>query len=561
MRSAIIKIKFEGLYNMGKRVISVTKREQKLKNVTQALVEEFAVIGITIYLLIVFVMLPLYVHDHYYEMAFHKWRIYFYSTLGFLVFSLCIRMVHCTKMKQRGCFLEKIRNIKRTSILAILYGVSVLVTMFSCGYPRAAWQGTDSWYMGALAQLLFIATFLFFSNINVSENAVIWMNLMASAICYIIGILQRYGWDIFHYYYGMSDEVVRDYLSTIGNRTWYSGYISVVFPIGVYLFWVSGHKKERYLSGIYTFLAFAAIVTNNSDSIYLAVVAVFFGLFVMSVDNLKKIYRWVSILVIWFLACSTMSGLRFFSDYIRDLRGLSKVFLNIRFSLGGLLVVSGVAFWLYHLNKKNGWKKEVKPKVAEKTVNGILIFAFIMVLVLVGIIIANTTGCFQKWFGFTIDNKYLLFDDDWGDSRGFNWKMTLQMFGELPLFQKLFGIGSDCYAVYAYSNPAYAEVLRGYFGTETMVANSHNEWLNALLCTGIIGSLLYIGLFLSVMRQCFTKCVSVHTSPIVPAVGLCVLGYMAHNMFCYQQICATGPIFLLMGIATQKMRRGGNGQA
>lgn len=83
------------------------------------------------------------------------------------------------------------------------------------------------------------------------------------------------------------------------------------------------------------------------------------------------------------------------------------------------------------------------------------------------------------------------------------------------------------------------------------------KWLNALLCNGIVGGGLYLGLFLNVMVKCFKQCDSDQTHPFVPAVGLCVLGYITHNMFCYQQICAAGLVFPLMGLAAQHMRTGG----
>ncbi len=546
---------------MSKKVRMHVSQKQSPKKAVRELLEEIHSYGLNLYLVIIFMVMPLYIYDRYYEMAFQKWRIYLYATLGLLGYELVWGIIFFLFSNKSRNISKIVRCFKFTDVLAILYGISVIITLMSCGYPRAAWLGTDSWYMGTLAQLLFVGTFLVFSWGLVAVRNVIWMNLITSGICFVIGIAQRYGYDFFHLYYGMTAEVIRDYLSTIGNRTWYSGYISAVFPIGLYLFWCGKNKKNNFLTGIYTLTAFSAIVTNNSDSIYLAVMAVMFAMFVMSVGNMKKILRWMYILVLWFMSCSAMGILRIcFPEDIRDLRGLSRIFLDIRFAIAGLFVVGVITLIIkYSLGKGKG-KNGYSPQKLRYLQLGCIVAAFIVAGLLLGIIVVNTIGLLQKWFGITINSNYLLFNDSWGDSRGFNWKMTLYMFGKLSPVQKLFGVGQDCYAFYAYSNPEYAEKLNDFFGSGTIVANSHNEWLNALLCNGIVGSLLYLGLFLSVMIKCFKQNDAEHTHPFVPAVGLCVLGYMAHNMFCYQQICATGPIFLLMGLAIQNIRIGGCGQ-
>ena len=247
-----------------------------------------------------------------------------------------------------------------------------------------------------------------------------------------------------------------------------------------------------------------------------------------------------------------------FPSNIRQLRGLSKLCLDMRFAIAGTAITLIVLIGLWYLIERKGLVKELTPSKIKKMQVQCVVCELFVLGMLIAFVIANSTGLIEKLFGFTVNNHYLLFSDSWGDDRGFNWKFTLHMFGELEPLQKLFGVGSDCYALHAYSNPGYVEELLVYFG-QYMVANSHNEWLNSLLCNGLIGSVLYLGLFISVMIKCFINSDSGHMHPFAPMIGLCVLGYITHNMFCYQQICATGPIFILMGIAMHSMRTGGKG--
>ncbi len=543
---------------MGKRSVSSRKKQKKQKDFIEELCIKSAGFIALIYLFAVLTVMPLYVYDHYYQMAFSKWSVYLYSTLTFVTLITIIGLLYLgNSVYKKKPFSRVQLNI--TDIMVILYGISVIVTMLTCGYPQNAWLGTDGWYMGVLAQLLFVATYLILSRIEISTSKAIWLSLLPSAICFIIGIAQRYGHDIFHFYYGMPAEVIRDYLSTIGNRTWYSGYISVLFPLGLYLFWLGKTKTQIWLSGVYSFLAFSAIVTNNSDSIYLSLGAIFFALFVMSIGNLEKICRWLYVLGLWFTSCGLMYVLRVFNqDDIRVLRGFSAFFLDIKTILVGLLTIAGFILIFKIILKKRKKQTECPPIVRKRLQIICISFAGLIILLTIGIIVLNTSGLFQKWFGITIDNNYLLFNNFWGDSRGYNWKFTWQMFSELSFPKKLFGIGSDCYAYYAYTTPAYMQALNEFWGTIVVVTNAHNEWLNALLCHGIIGSLLYIGIFISLIVKCFYKQDTKNISPISIAISLCALSYMMHNIFCYQQICATGPIFILMGIASYHLRSNQN---
>ena len=131
--------------------------------------------------------------------------------------------------------------------------------------------------------------------------------------------------------------------------------------------------------------------------------------------------------------------------------------------------------------------------------------------------------------------------------------LTVRMLFRLPLKQMLFGVGPDCFAYYAYSNVEYSRYLDAFWG-EAVLANAHNEWLNSIFCMGILGGLVYISIFVYVMIYCLKKADDKNTNMIVPAIGLCIAGYMAHNFFCYQQVSATGVIFVLMGIAMRQSK-------
>lgn len=495
------------------------------------------------FLFLLLIAFPFYLKDKYVEMSYYKWIFYVSIMVLLLIAIIPIKV---------GEFI--LRSGKRKTIIqdyfVMGYGILTIITYINCPNQKAAFMGTDGWYMGAVAQIFFVLSYLIFSRRQVASNAVIGLNYIGSSFCFIVAVFQRYGKDFLHLYWNMPDEIVRDYLSTIGNRTWFSAYVCTVFPIGLYLFWKSESREQLIIFGTYTFLAFSCLVTANSDSAYAGAFLVLYLLLYLSLGSGKKTERFIDILILWFGACILMGLLRLpFESKVRDLRGFSLLFLNLKIAVPCFLLaclsvptIRKMDSRINHMNKKF-WKR-------------VMLFGPVILLFLLVITIClNTSGILQKYFGITLHNSYLLFNDEWGDDRGSSWKLTVKMFMDLPIMQQIFGVGPDCFAYHAYGNQEYSLILRNIWG-EAVLANAHNEWLNSFLCMGLAGGIAYIGIFLSVMIHCLKKAEADSGNPLVGAIGLCVAGYIAHNFFCYQQASATAVIFVLMGVAMSLSKTG-----
>lgn len=118
----------------------------------------------------------------------------------------------------------------------------------------------------------------------------------------------------------------------------------------------------------------------------------------------------------------------------------------------------------------------------------------------------------------------------------------------MDIFHKLFGVGPDGYAPYAYS--LYQERLAQMWGDRTLT-NAHNEWMNALINYGLFGMLAYAGIFLTSIKNFAEK---QENMPVIVGFIACIVSYMSHNFFCYQQICCTPFMFLIMGAGVYFMR-------
>ena len=68
--------------------------------------------------------------------------------------------------------------------------------------------------------------------------------------------------------------------------------------------------------------------------------------------------------------------------------------------------------------------------------------AFIIIAFLV--VDANVLGHGERYSSLA---NYLVFNDEWGTSRGYIWRKSMEAYGKFPLKHKLFGYGPDTFGI------------------------------------------------------------------------------------------------------------------
>ena len=112
-----------------------------------------------------------------------------------------------------------------------------------------------------------------------------------------------------------------------------------------------------------------------------------------------------------------------------------------------------------------------------------VILVILLIVFLAALVLYNTA--FREAGG--IAGKYLVIDSDWGSDRGKIWAHVLNMFREFAPLQKLIGGGSGCIA-------AYDKNLRIF--PDAILDSAHNEYLNILVNSGILGLTACLGFLL-----------------------------------------------------------------
>ena len=121
-----------------------------------------------------------------------------------------------------------------------------------------------------------------------------------AAYAFVIGILHRLLIDPIGVYDNISDFYKNQFLSTMGQASWYSSFVCSILPLGVFCFYLAQKTWIRICSGIFTFTGFMTLVSQNTDSAYIASTAVFLLLLFVSVKSAGRMIRLCEIgLMFW----------------------------------------------------------------------------------------------------------------------------------------------------------------------------------------------------------------------------------------------------------------------
>ncbi|MCR4746319.1 MAG: hypothetical protein K5894_13975 [Lachnospiraceae bacterium] len=528
--------------------------------------------AVSVYLFLFFVIYPLYYERKYYNMGEAKWHFFkgitFYfkpaafrgavlpSVLGMMIIFLAWRMGELIYKKEfKSVFRWKLTSItdKFMIIYMALVGVSCMLsplkmnvleaTDLDIGYKNNIFWGYSGWHMGLMAQLAFVMLYFIISRYWTYD--ILWLRVylgVATAVM-ILGILTQFMIDPLNMFDGaeINQHLWQTYfMSTLGQSSWYSSFVGVVAAVGVFILWYSDDKISRILALIYSIIAFMTLITDNADSSILAFIGFMSVLFCYSLKNNKKFIRFLEIMLLSLLTWRITGILRVvFPEHTGELGSIAEFLMHSPLMAASMILIALLLFICIKANEKE--KLDItKFKFLWWVYIGLVVFGFIAVTIY---IVLNTTGKLPE--SLSTDNNYLFWNYTWGNGRGGDWESTTRSFFESfgdNVLVGLFGPGPDMMHRVAYKY--HQEILDAFSSNSRMVC-AHNEWLTAFSNYGLLGGAAYLAAFVSsvVRNHKLSK-----KKPFLICINMCVVAYMAHNFFCYQQIICTPLIFLIMGM-------------
>lgn len=434
-------------------------------------------------------------------------------------------------------------------ICILVYGAVSVISFFLSEYPTTALWGYQDWYMGLLTQLFMIGGYFCISRCYRREGWVETAILLSASGVSLLGVLNRFELDPLNVFSEMDryDWNRTNLLSTIGNINWYCGYLSVAVPILAVAYWNwRGHWSVRLALGFGLLSGLTALFVQGSDSGYAALTVLMLVLLFASLMDRERILRFLEITMMLPLACLLMC-------IIAEVKGVG-LFLPNGSTVTNIVYSPIWIFVLVFLLVCYLFIRYCRLKPSDSNGKKYIIWiAATVVLVLIGAVAFVFISCqisvefWQRLGGISL----LRFSDEWGNGRGFLWRVTWHSFWKSDILLKLFGAGPDCYAEYMYRHASMDLQVSGQF-QDAIFANAHNEWLTMFLNEGLLGGIAYMGFFLTAFFRFFRR---VDTQPALLIGALAVVTYSINSFFSFQQVVSTPLIFMLIGACEASCRR------
>lgn len=510
-------------------------------------------IGISIYLCVILVVLPLY-NRGYAQIGTDK-ENFFIKTLTyagkvglplFLVWLLLriILAVQKKELPELGAIPGTLwKNLSTTDRFAILYGIAVVLSYVFTRYREEALWGTASWRMGMWTQLGAVIAYFMISRMWQKKDWIVALILPVSAIVFFLGYMNKFELCLVD-----KEIITSSFISTIGNINWYCGYLVTVLFGGVYVLWRMGTEFtwKKGLLMVYVTIGFASLATQGSSSGIVTFAVMMLVLFGMSVADGGKMECFWQEMTLFSGGCFLTYLLRSCQVFSKELEleGITDMLTFSGLSIVMFFASMAMLCLVHGIRGKNCYSAKVWTMlfrcvaIAVPVVTGIALLLILVNTLLGGTVFKNVADPEMT--------KWLTFRADWGSNRGATWAAGARCFWEADLLHKIFGVGPDCmYSFLANEGSAGLQnmVEERFFGNR--LTNAHNEWLTILVDMGVLGLVSYAGMMISAIRN-FLR--AGNKSVLVGACGFCVLAYTVNNMFSFQQVMNISTVFVILGI-------------
>lgn len=411
-----------------------------------------------IYFIMIFTVLTFYMHNGYYDTLQAK-GIMLRSISFFYVLTMLIAYVFLLAVEEKKKWIIwKQLNAMDWGLL-IFSGLGCLSTIFSED-KKTAFFGGDGCMLGSFVIFLLCLSSIFLSkNVQLSRS-LLMVVILSGYVVFAWGITNCFGLDFMNWYENMSSNPY-DFLSTIGNRDWYVGYLALMLPFVAVLFLYEREKRVSICYTVYIFLGFINLYITKGDG-NLLVFGCAIPLVYCSLKNLEIWKRFIQLLWIFILSSFTVDVICVFVNPLHVtgdsiLGTLQKYHWYLGLSVITLILqMAGERIVSLHLER---------------------VWLTFSVLVIIGMFIG----------------VILYFDGSFGSNRGYIWTYTVKTYAESGFWQKLIGWGPDCFrnAVYSITgNDIYVT-----WPEDNQIANAHNEILQYLITMGITGMISYLAMF------------------------------------------------------------------
>jgi len=421
---------------------------------------------------------------------------------------------------------------------ACILSAAMLISSALSPDPLAALTGSGGRYAGALCFLAMCALFAMRMWAQGAAWPVTGALGLSGALCALLGVCNFLRFDPFHFYTESLKPIYHnDFISTIGNINFFSAYMCLL--LGLFGgFFLKTRGRRAYLFLVPYALCAMGLLAARSESGMIGFAAIFIAICLAKMRTMKEAGRVCVLLGAFCLSALCMGALVQWrgGSHMELYAGIATTLMRSgTFMLIGALICLGLAAFFF--TRRECPANERRLIAAQRA---LLFLAALSAAAVIALMVYFTAiNPSAQLSGLA---SYLRMDDHWGTFRGFIWKKTLVLYNELPLLQKLFGVGPDSL------KPLLVEKCYDEMVTLTGILfdNAHNEFLQLLITGGAVGLLGYLLMIAGAMIPLRR---AMRSDPALFAVYLALCAHLAQSVFNIAQPETTPAVFLLLAVA------------
>ena len=470
--------------------------EAKLEKISQKLSD--------LWMLGVFVIFVYYTDNAYFNMLEAKAQIFQFVALLFVGFSTIVVLGKLNFLPVKATLAKYMKSLNGLDYFVFLFGVSSILSNLVTEHKNEALLGSYGWSVGTIWVIGLCAVYFYVSSQVKLSKAICWIVGAATGLQYVLVVLNGFYVDVFSLHQNLAAKDYVRYVGTIGNTNWYVGYVVMTLP---FLLLGTHYLKVAESVGLRLLLIFATMscITINCQGVYLGVGGILFFYLLWAMKNKRQLMIALMNFGIMTISVGILAMIGRVLPMV-SLDGINSLVITAK-CWGSVLGLVAVVAVILAKTKEEHYNK------IRKYLQG--------AVVLLGVVFA----------GVILTCQIKEFDDHWGTNRGRIWKVAVKAFRESAPVHKLFGVGTNCFGF------CYKQIT----GSD-WVRNAHNEFLEYLVTTGILGLVSYVGIYAQVLLR------KGKDNAVAIACKLAVVGYMAQAVVNNPQALNGAIFFTILAI-------------
>lgn len=396
-----------------------------------------------------------YMDDGYFNTIVAKTGAYYVSVIIAAVLFIIFAVFHYAKTRETLS-----HEADSTECLIYAFVTSYLISAILSTHIMQALSGENGWYAGVASYFCAIILLLVVKNLRPAPELSAIMFAAVSLPIFVIAVFHGSGIDLFSLHSELIPDEHYNYISTAGNINVFSGIASIMMPFLAVSYIYLNRKKVSVLFIISIVTASVSLVLTGSDSGYIGV------LMSLAIVYIVMSWRRTPLILLNRISIMVCGG----------------------FSIGTLIQKYDSAsfpaakYFSFFMNKYY------------------IDIIVLMVVVIIGIILRQKKDLVLDWrimlvasvivtlviFSYFIEG--IRENIRFGNSRVRIWERAVKVYRQGSLREKIFGVGADCFGDYTTGLT---------IGGRT-VANCHNEFLQHLVCGGIVTAAIYIAIIVNI---------------------------------------------------------------